>query len=393
MSAPSHVQPVYLGEEPPEAYAASLFLSGFPAADDPTWPERALAEATRQWCHPGTLVIFLPAARSGSSRFDAPRRLTWEHVQRARADEIIQWVRDPLAASGQPFGAWLSADADDGRSVLGGLTETEGASQSLRLLAEELCIPIAGTLPQSILLALDRIGPGAPRSAGQRDVPLLLWRTPSFRAWLDAQEDAGNRLLGGRISWILRVGPNRSHVFLWAYAARVWVGAESRVKDNEVVLGRPDLTSVVAYRPAPRWDDTEIVVIREFRSAARTPDGLIREVPGGSSFRPGDPRAVAAAEFTEETGLRLLPARLQLVGSRQAVGTLSAHTQTVYAVELSAYELEQLRSDTTSHGNTDETEHTYVEVARLGDLLRPDNPRPVDWATLGAILQAVPPMR
>lgn len=383
MTAPSDVQPVYAGEEPPEIYAASLYLTGAPL--DPESSRLALHEATLQWRRPGTLVVVIPHPRGGAPRLDAASLLEWERSQRARADEIIHWHPQP----GPALESWPEVDLDDGRYVLGCPDGPDPAGRRLRLLAEDLKVPTSETLPQAVTLALERIGPGAPRAGGQRDVPLLLWRTPSFRAWLAVQEDAGNTLLGGRTSWTFRVGPRRSHVLLWAYAARIHVAAEDRVKDNEVVLGRPDLTSVVAYRPAPRWQDTEIVLVREFRSPARTPDAYIREVPGGSSAKPG-PRVTAAAEFTEETGLPLSPDRLHLVGTRQAAGTLSVHTQTAYAVELSAHELEQLRADTTSHGNADETEHTHVEVAQLADILRPDGPHAVDWTTLAVILQAVP---
>ncbi|WP_329155916.1 hypothetical protein OIU91_41590 (plasmid) [Streptomyces sp. NBC_01456] len=55
---------------------------------------------------------------------------------------------------------------------------TDDASRRLRLIAEDLTFPIAETLPQAFAL-LERIGPGAPCAAGQRDVPLLLWRAPS----------------------------------------------------------------------------------------------------------------------------------------------------------------------------------------------------------------------
>ena len=384
MTAPSDVQPVYAGEEPPEIYTASLYLAG--TSLDPETSRDLLREAVLQWRQPGTLAVLLPHPRGDASHPVPAHRLAWERTQRARADEIIHW--HPQA--GPAAEAWPGDDLDDGRSVLACPGNTAGARR-LRLLADDLKVPTAETLPRAVTLALDRIGPGAPRVAGQRDVPLLLWRTRSFRNWLAAQEEAGNTLLGGRTSWTFRVGPDRSHVLMWAYAARIHVAAEDRVKDNEVVLGRPDLTSVVAYRPAPRWQDTEVVLVREFRSPARTPDAYIREVPGGSSAKPGDPGLVAAAEFTEETGLPLSPARLHLVGTRQAAGTLSAHTQTAYAVELSAHELEQLRADTTRHGNADETEHTHVEVARLADILRPDGPHAVDWTTLAVILQAVQP--
>lgn len=380
---------VYAGEEPPNVYNASIFLAGPSprAADVPSWRPQALKEITLQWRQPGTLVVFLPEARDGVRGSDFTGQLAWERAQRDRADVIAYWVpREMATMPGLSTNVEFGEDMDSGRAVFG---SPDGAVhvRLLQELAGELKIPTADTLSKTVGLALDRIGPGAARIGGQRDVPLLLWRTASFRSWLAAHEEAGNELHGGRIAWTFRVGPDRSHVLFWAYAARIWVSAENRLKSNEVVLGRPDISTVVAFRPAVQWLDIEVVLIREFRSPARTIDGFVREAAGGSALKAGDPLETAASEFAEETGLLISPGRLSPVGSRQPVGTLSVHTQTVYAVELSEAELEQLRADTTRHGNDAETERTYVEVVRLADLLRPDSP--CDWATVGIITQAV----
>ena len=49
-------------------------------------------------------------------------------------------------------------------------------------------------------------------------------------------------------------------------------------------------------------------------------------------------------------------------------------------------EIDRLRSDTLTHGTTSDTEQTYAEVVRYGDLLAQPA---IDWATLGAITQAL----
>lgn len=390
MLAASDVQPVFAGEEPPETYMASIFLAG-PSprtAEVPSWRPEALREITMQWRQPGTLVVFVPEARDGARGSDYTGQLDWERVNRERADEILYWVPRAMdTLPGLSTNVEFGEDMDSGRAVLG-CPEHAVHVRLLQALADNLKAPVADTLAKTVALALDRIGPGAARIGGQRDVPLLLWRTPSFRAWLAAQEEAGNLLLGGRIAWTFRVGPARTHVLFWAYAARVWVAAEQREKSNEVVLGRPDLSTVVAFRPAAQWLDSEVVLVREFRTPARTADGFIRELPGGSAPKTGDPRQVAADEFAEETGLRLDPRRLHAVGVRQSAGTVSVHVQAVYAVELSDTEIDELRSDQAGHGNAEETERTHVEVARVAHLLHPEAPA-VDWTTLGIITQAL----
>ena len=129
------------------------------------------------------------------------------------------------------------------------------------------------------------------------------------------------------------------------------------------------------------------MLIREFRSPATTDDGFIREVPGGSSWKPGEnPFVTAAHELAEETGFSVEASRLRFVGARQVAGTLSAHKAHVFACEVTDEELESLRQQKgVAHGVVEDTERTYVEVHRLGDLID-SRSNAVDWSMLGMIL-------
>jgi 8-oxo-dGTP pyrophosphatase MutT (NUDIX family) len=209
-------------------------------------------------------------------------------------------------------------------------------------------------------------------------VPPALWRTPSFQRWLQAQTSAGNELRAARLEWTFEVG---DRVFFWALHVELYVAAERRMKTNELVLSRPDIASVLAYRRAASLLDTEIVLVREFRSTASSSDGFVLELPGGSHPEPIAPLELAAAEFFEETGVRVALERLVPHGSRQLAATVSAHHQYLFSVELTADELNQLRP---VHAGT---EITYPSVRRLGDLIAGPE---VDWTTLGAITQLLP---
>lgn len=168
--------------------------------------------------------------------------------------------------------------------------------------------------------------------------------------------------------------------------------AEGRSKTNEFLISRPDTAAIVAYRKRVPLADTEVVLIREFRSPARTSDGFIREVPGGSSWKPGeDPFVTAAHELSEETGLTIEPHRLRKIGARQLCGTLSTHQAHVFACELTDEELAVLRAQEangTAHGVVEDTERTYVEIHRLGDLRDPSS-NAVDWSMIGMIRMAL----
>ncbi|MFF5298253.1 hypothetical protein ACFY5F_02730 [Streptomyces sp. NPDC013161] len=99
-----------------------------------------------------------------------------------------------------------------------------------------------------------------------------------------------------------------------------------------------------------------------------------------------DPRAVVADEFTKETGLAIDPTRLRAHQARQVAVTLSTHRSRLFSFQLNAAELDELRSDVAAQGATAESERTYVEIARFGDL---PTSATVDWNTLGAITQVL----
>jgi 8-oxo-dGTP pyrophosphatase MutT (NUDIX family) len=265
--------------------------------------------------------------------------------------------------------------------------------QYLEWWADQEGVPGYNDLYTLLEDAVEKLGAGATRSGGEREVPLHLWSKPEFQTWLSLQKAQGNRLDGAQVVWTFRVGKNKETTFLWALHVDVWVASEKRSKTNEVVLFRPDISSIVVYcRPPDRagWDwllDTEIVLVEEFRSPVANNLGMVREVPGGSSTKPGiDPGTLAAKELEEETGLAISEDRFKFVGWRQVASTLSAHRAHVYAVELTPEEMLALRWDDQTHGNHDETEYTFTRVLTVVDLLGDQS---MDWANLGMLLQAL----
>ena len=370
---------VYAGDEPPDAWDASLFLAGpTPRAPDvASWRPDAIRELHDLWRGPQRLVVFVPEAPGGGLRIGVDRQVAWEDRWLTGCDVIAFWVprgpRLPGFTTNVEWGRWESS----GKVVLGAPPDAERI-RYLRRYAAEQGVPTAGTLRGTLEAALGLIGTGAGRAGPHREIPLLLWRTASFRQWLAAQEGVGNRLRGGRLAWTWR----RQGVFFWAYHPRVYVAAEDRVKANEVVVSRPDIAAVVAFRRGPAPYDSEVVLIREFRSSGVGRDGFVHELPGGSGE--AAPREQAAAELAEETGLVVDPGRLRAHGTRQAVASVSAHRHHIFGLELTAAELDRLRGDDSVHGDAAAggEERTRVEVHRVGDLFAGDL---TDWTTLGII--------
>ncbi len=387
---------VYARQEPPGVVRTSVFLAG-PTPRDPSTPSwrpealRLLAEMPESV----DLVVYVPEPEDGvwTSHYDEQR--AWELRFLQSADLILFYVpRDLTVLPGtvdRPKMAALTTNVEWGKFYNSGRAVLAYPANvpHLRYLvadAQDEGVPVFSgdsALREALRHVVASLGAGADRSAGERDVPLCIWGLPSFQSWYRALVCTGNRLDAARVLWAFR--PSES-IFSWVVHVDVYVTAEDRHKKNEFVFARPDTSAVVAYCDnslSENLFDTEVVVVREFRSPRA---GLVRELPGGSSNTEKSPAQIAAEEFEQETGVAVGEHRLRHVGERQVGSTLTAHVTHVFAVELTREEIARLKAEEgVCHGVSPE-EQTYVEVRSLCELLAD----PVmDWTNLGMILQAI----
>lgn len=387
----SALQVIYVPEQPPERFTKSIFLAG-PSprgAEHLNWRPEAL-RILESLGYDG--VVFVPLPRDGRWDYGYDTQVEWERIHLDMADVVVFWVpRDKKDLLGLTTNVEFGMFFDSGKAVLG-YPEDAASMRYLDHHARREHVPVCSTLEETLRSAVELIGEGAERSGGERAVPLHIWRLPHFQNWLTTQKLAGNRLDGARLLWSFRAGSKKKITFAYALHVDVHVASEGRNKTNEFVIGRPDIATIVAYRKRASFFDTEVVLVREFRSPARTSDGFIHELPGGSSAKPDeDPLVMAAHELAEETGFSIEPARLRPVGARQLAGTFSMHQAHVFACELSEKELDALRRQKEEgmvHGVVADTERTYVEVYRLGDILDPAS-NLVDWSMVGMICAAL----
>lgn len=373
----------------PTRTQASIYLAG-PSpreASHANWRIEALAIFERLGF---TGDVYIPLPRDGAVPHDYLTQANWEQDAMDRADVIAFWVpRElqtlPAFTTNVEFGQKVT-----GPNVVFGPPDAP-KNRFLAYLAERHCVPCLNTLEEVLRAAVAMVGTGAERTGGECAVPLYLWKTPSFAVWYASQKAAGNRLDGCKVTFTFRVGPHKSIVLFWGAHVNVFVASEQRNKTNEIVIGRPDIKHTVGYVPSldGDWKKVKVILVREFRSPARTADGFIREIPGGSGFKPVRPEVDAANEFKEETGIPVAPDRLRLHEPRQLAGTTTAHCAHLFSVQLTQEELAramQLQEEKAAQGNIDETERTYVEVCTVEDLLASPC---IDWTNLGMILSVV----
>jgi hypothetical protein len=366
------VQVVYAQRELPTRCLASIFLAGPTPRDahTPSWRPEALA-LLRARGFAG--AVFVPEPDDGRFRDDYDAQVAWETAALARADCVLFWVPRNLDA----MPALTTNDEwghlkDSGRVVFGA-PPAAAKVRYQRWWAERLGVAASDSLEATVdaaLASLGTLGEGDVREGGACDVPLLVWRRPEFRRWYERLLAAGHRLDAARLLWTFRARRPPRAVVLWALQVDVWITAESRAKRNEVLLGRGDLSATVLYRRGAGLRDSEVVLVREFRSAGSGPDGYVHELPAGSSWRGADPRVTAAEEVDEECGLAVSPDALREVGARPLAATLCAHHAHAYALALDAEQMAALRASAgVPRGLAEHSEVTWVEVRCVGEIL------------------------
>ncbi len=382
------MQVIYTGEEAPRIITKSIFLAGPTprSANVGSWRPEAL-EIFERLGYDG--IVFVPEFRDGKRVADYVAQVEWEERYLNMADCILFYVPRkmktmPALVTNTEWGVWC----DSGKVVFGAPKDAEKVSYQ-RYYAQKLRVPMSDTLEGTVKSALDMIGDGGLRTDGEREVPLYIWRNNSFQKWYEALRLAGNRLDGARVKWVCRVGKNKDIIFCWALHVNVYVAKEKRSKVNEVVISRPDTAMIVMYRKDEIVEDSDIVLIREFRSPVSNRSGFVWEVPGGSSFKPEqNALGVIVAECLEETGLKIGdPSRIRVHEARQLAATFSGHRAHLFSMEINGQELEYMRSQKgVPHGNIGDSEMTYVEVVKLKDIFDSED---VDWSVLGMILSVL----
>ena len=300
------------------------------------------------------------------------------------ADVIVFWIpRDldtlPGFTTNIEWGAWHRS----GKVVLGAPPDAP-KMRYLAANAEVHHIPFSYTLRDTLETSLSKLGQGAERGGGERWVPLDVWRTRTFQRWYEAQRAAGHRLDEARLDYQLRVGPDQKWLFLWIMRVVMYLPEEQRHKANEVIVSRLDSAHVLAYYRDPgQPDDPQIVLVREFRSAATGQDAYVWELPGGSCFEDTPTmHALAQAELQEETGVTIGADRLTAHGSRQSVATLLPHHAYLFSVSLTAEEAHLFESQRGIVHGSDDSERTTVHLVSMSQILHDDR---LDWTNLGMI--------
>ncbi len=379
---------VYATQPLPQSITRSIFLAG-PTPRGPeaeSWRPHAIS-LLQEIGFDGT--VFVPESEDGIWRQSYTDQVEWEELCLNAADCIVFWIPRnletmPAFTTNIEFGAWQSS----GKCIVGAPEDAPKMSYIKHYVEKSRGI-FFNSLIDTLKEACRFTQKGAERWGGARMVPLHVYNTPHFQNWFTALKEADNRLDDARLLWNFRVGKQLDYPLFWAMQVNVHVTRENRNKTNEVIVSRPNISSIVAWhKKGSTILETEVCMVEEFRSPVTSWDGFVLELPGGSSPKPEEsPQSVAAKEFEEETGLKLPEDRFALIGTRQLASTSITHSAALFGVELSLPEIEFLKTQQgVPHGEDGSSERTYVRVLSFAEILASGK---CDWANLGMILSSI----
>jgi ADP-ribose pyrophosphatase YjhB (NUDIX family) len=374
---------IYAGENIPESFEKSLFLMG-PSPRMKivkSWRPKML-KYLQQIGYDG--VVFVPERKSG--KYEVKEQIEWEQNAINMSDLIVAWVPRQMnrmvgLTTNVEFGLYLNS----GKLLYGRPTWSHRNTYLDYIYKQKLNENPISDLECLAKKAVEKVGNGAMRVGGERCIPLHIWNTNHFQNWYQQQKQVGNRLDDAKVLWNFVV--SNKFPFCYSIWVKIWVEKEKRYKKNEFIVSRTDISSICAYYKKDNLLDTEILLVKEFRSPCRTEDGFIHELPGGSSFVAQNPCEVAANELEEETGIAISANRIKEVKSRQLAATFSTHKAFLFAVELNDMEIESAKMNVDMvHGNIQDSEMTYIEVKTVREILENNL---VDWTTVGMIMEVL----
>ncbi len=387
----SRMTVVYINEPLPKSWTSFIFMLGptprlaIDGTSPPSWRPEGLA-ILDAIDYDG--VVFIPETRDDVFQHSYDDQIEQEEQALNLADVILAYMpREmllmPALTSNDEWGVWKTLDP--ARLVFGAPSWAVKVKYQ-KYYAEKLHIPTFDTLEETCRAALDKIGDtnGQLRTGGERSVPLHIWRTPSFQNWYADLQTAGNRLESARVEWVFRVGKRKERIFFWALHVDIYITAEDRHKVNEVVIGRPDISTILLYERKEPVSDSRIVVVQEFRSPVSNSEGYVYELAGGSSWDAShNPLDIAAEECAEEVGLHLAPKRFIEHQKRQIAATTLYHRAHLFSAALTTDEMDGVEKN--SHvvrGVEADTERTWARVFTFNELLSSTS---VDWSMIGMI--------
>lgn len=380
---------VFSDQSIPKKITKSIFLAGpSPRKKDINdWRHDALSLFEKNKFD-GTIFIPVPKERfygkDDSPDWTYDNQVEWECKARNVSDIILFWIpRDikngmPAFTTNIEFGE----DIHSGKIIYGRPDNAEKCRYLDKRIIE-IKENVFNDLNELIQYGITKLGKGSIRIDGEVNVPLFIWNTEQFQSWYSSVKLNGNKLIDAKLLHHAKF--SNGYLFSFILWVNIWIEKEQRFKPNEFVFSRKDISVILPYYKEN--NETYFVAVKEFRSPVRNNSGLVYELPGGSSLKPGVDHIINAQhELSEEIGLHVDDvSRFQYVDTKQLCATLSSQVSSLFKIELTQNEFELIKksiNENKTFGLQDDTEIIYLEIIKLKEIMK----YPFDFSMIGMIL-------
>lgn len=384
---------IYAQQAIPNEINKSIFLAGpslRPGQTGISWRIKAL-EILDALGYDG--IVFVPENENGQfdDDFNWEHQVQWENKCLQISDNILFHINRNIESgllgltTNDEWGYWK----DSGKCVLS-LVPTADKTEYQNWWAKKLKVPTYYDLFHSITHIIENQNTYIcdSRIDGERNISLEIWTSNQFKSWYNDLKLSGNWLSDAKILHVHRM-PSNNKMFAYTLWCNIYITKEKRYKNIEFVFTRTDISSCLLYKlNGDDILDTQIVLVSEFRTPVSNKEGMVYEIPGGSSFKPDtDPTQTIIDELSEECGFEANSEKLKEVSTRQIYATLLTHKAHLYSYELNDVEFIKIQNNVgKTFGNIEDTEVTYVHILTLRDIIK-DNL--VDFSNIGQIFNAL----
>lgn len=387
---------VFSDEIFPEKVVKSIFLAGpSPRSATAFWRKNDWRKDAIKFLeangYDGTVYIPIPKNKffdqdSNDSSWSYDNQIEWECQARARADALVFWIPRQKEMPGLTTNIEFGEDLHKPNIFYGRPDEAESCRYLDKRVLDNGKL-VHSNMESLFTEVIDYLDEGSLRKEGETEVPLCIWKSPSFKSWYQNLRENGNKLLSFDLKETISVGTQREFLFFFSAKVNIWVEKEQRYKANECIFSRTNISSVVSYYVDPETKERTIALAKEFRSPVSNKEGFVYELPGGSAFDDQSYVKNAQSEYWEEMGVDVDQSRFKLVSERQLAATFGTHTSHLYKLELNKEEFEQLqaRSLVEHEMGLHNDELIYVVLVKEKDLYD----LPVDYTTLGMIFEGL----
>ena len=269
---------VYSREDMPKDETKSMFLAGpVPRKEyELSWKNEAL-EILDSMGYNG--VVYIPENRNPEQKegnFDLQAQLDWEYTCMCACDAIVFWIPREMRSDFEMIG--LTTNVEFGRflnsnKLFCGCPDEAPRMEYLKLISRDK-YEWHNTLEDTLKSVVQYLGRGMYREDEEIKIPLHIYKSKQFQNWYKQQLNVGNYLTGFNMEYEF-VMPKAKQMFLEIFHPSVYIAKEDRVKDNEFVVARTDMSYILAYYKKEDIMDSEIVLCEEFRSPINNNEEMV----------------------------------------------------------------------------------------------------------------------